>query len=61
MPEEVVMRVQLTDHMAYDCAPEGEKSGACAPDFQPLVDISLQSVDSDKLEGHQPLSSSSQD
>ena len=52
MPREMIMRMQLTGHMAYDCASEDQESSIPAEDSNRLVAFSLEPAQLDQLEGN---------
>ncbi len=52
MPREMIMRMQLTGHMAYDCASENQESSIPAEDSNRPVAFSLEPAQLDQLEGN---------
>ena len=52
MPREMIMRMQLTGHMAYDCASEDQESSIPAEDSNRLVAFSFEPAQLDQLEGN---------
>ncbi len=52
MPREMIMRMQLTGHMAYDCASEDQKSSIRAEDSNRLAAFSFEPTQLDRLEGN---------
>ncbi len=52
MPHEMIMRMQLTGHMAYDCASENQESSIPAEDSNRPVAFSFEPVQLDQLEGN---------
>ncbi len=50
MPREMIIRMQLTGHMAYDCASEDQERSIPAEDPNRLVAFSFEPAQLDKLE-----------
>ena len=50
MPREILLRMHLTSHMTYDCAPEDQESGILAENPDLPASISFEPADQEQLE-----------
>ncbi len=50
MPREILLRMRLTNHMVYDCAPQDEVSGVHSDNPEVAAEFSLEPPHEDRLE-----------
>ncbi len=50
MPREILLRMRLTNHMVYDCAPQDEVSGVHSDSSKLPADFSFELPQEDRLD-----------